>query len=297
MGPYGLASPVCALLELMYTPAWLAAHPGPYQTLGDPCMPAHARRRHLAASNQHDAWQLQPGISAPTLVVHDSGDLLNPAANASLLANQIPRARLHMIPGARHAYFEEYRAVASPLVLPRGDVLAVRLGRAFTRPTYDDGEDQEPGELGEPEAAVPDDDGTARVRRRKMKRGPVAGFDLVLRPPASVSLLRALRDGATVAVIDASQDVAVADTLAWVEDVAVVVYSGPGGTKWERPVGGLVVARFRHHDSRHRKSLLHDHLVASVKVRRADGKWGDLDSRRLLAHVVAAGALYNQRIL
>jgi len=106
-----------ALLELMYTPAWLAAHPGPYQTLGDPGMPAHARRRHLAASNQHDAWQLLPGISAPTLVVHGSDDLLNPAANASLLANHIPGARLHIIPGARHAYFEEYRAVASPLVL------------------------------------------------------------------------------------------------------------------------------------------------------------------------------------
>jgi len=119
----------------------------------------------------------------------------------------------------------------------------------------------------------------------------------VPRPPASVSLLRALGDDATVAVIDASHDVAVADVLAWLEDEAVVVYSGPGGNRWERPVGGLVVARFRHHDSRHRMPLLHDHLVVSVKMLRADGKWGHLDSRRLLAHVVAAGALYNQRVL
>lgn len=86
-------------------------------------------------------------------------------------------------------------------------------------------------------------------------------------------------------------------SVAWVEDEAVVVYSGPGGIRWERPVGGLVVARFRHHDSRHRMPLLHDHLVVSVKVLRADGKWGHLDSRRLYAHVVAAGALYNQRVL
>ncbi|GAA0699993.1 alpha/beta hydrolase [Kitasatospora atroaurantiaca] len=106
-----------ALLDLMYSPAWLATHPGPYRTLGDPAMPAYAQRRHLAASNQHDAWHLLPGISAPTLVVHGSDDLLNPAANAPLLANRIPGARLHMIPGARHAYFEEFRAVASPLVL------------------------------------------------------------------------------------------------------------------------------------------------------------------------------------
>ncbi|MFE7524765.1 alpha/beta fold hydrolase [Kitasatospora sp. NPDC057542] len=106
-----------ALLELMYTPDWLSTHSGPYHTLGDPGMPAHARRRHLAASNQHDAWDLLPGISAPTLVVHGSDDLLNPTANAHLLAHRIPGARLHLIPGARHAYFEEFRAVASPLVL------------------------------------------------------------------------------------------------------------------------------------------------------------------------------------
>ncbi|MER7700774.1 MULTISPECIES: alpha/beta fold hydrolase [unclassified Streptomyces] len=106
-----------ALLELMYTPAWLATRTGPYRTLGDPGMPAHARRRHLVASNQHDAWQLLPGVRAPTLVVHGGDDLLNPAANAPLLANRVPGARLHMIPGARHAYFEEFRTVASPLVL------------------------------------------------------------------------------------------------------------------------------------------------------------------------------------
>ncbi|MEU2436234.1 alpha/beta fold hydrolase [Streptomyces rubradiris] len=106
-----------ALLELMYTPGWLASHPAPHHTLGDPGMPAHARRHHLAASDQHDAWDILPDISAPTLVVHGSDDLLNPAANAPLLADRIPGARLHLIPRARHAYFEECRAHAGPLVL------------------------------------------------------------------------------------------------------------------------------------------------------------------------------------
>ncbi|MET9418560.1 alpha/beta fold hydrolase [Streptomyces klenkii] len=106
-----------ALRALMYTPAWPAAHGGPSDVLGDPAMPAYARRRHLAASNGHDTWDALPGISAPTLVVHGGDDLLNPAANARLLADRIPGARLHVIPGARHAYFEEFRAVASPLVL------------------------------------------------------------------------------------------------------------------------------------------------------------------------------------
>lgn len=105
------------LLELMYTPAWLAANPGPYTTLGDPGMPGYARGRHLTASGKHDAWDVLPLIKAPTLVVHGTDDAFNPAANAPLLADRIPQARLHLIPGARHAYFEEFRSVAGPLVL------------------------------------------------------------------------------------------------------------------------------------------------------------------------------------
>ncbi|MGW5106716.1 alpha/beta fold hydrolase [Nocardia sp. NPDC004123] len=106
-----------ALLELMYTPAYLAAHVGPYHTLGDPTMPNHARRHHLRASAQHDAWEVLPRIIAPTLIVHGSDDRFNPTANASLLAGRIPHARIHLISRARHAYFEEFRSSASPLVL------------------------------------------------------------------------------------------------------------------------------------------------------------------------------------
>ncbi|MEU0667471.1 alpha/beta fold hydrolase [Streptomyces lavendulocolor] len=107
-----------ALLELMYTPAWPAAHPGrTFRTLGDPKMPAHARRRHLRASARHDAWDALPRITAPTLVVHGTDDLFNPTANAPLLAGRIPDARLHLVPGARHAYFEEFAAIATPPVL------------------------------------------------------------------------------------------------------------------------------------------------------------------------------------
>ncbi|GAA5210943.1 alpha/beta fold hydrolase [Streptomyces thinghirensis] len=58
-----------------------------------------------------------PRISAPTLVLHGSDDLLNPTANAPLLADRIPDARVHLFPDTRHAYFEEARTHASPLVL------------------------------------------------------------------------------------------------------------------------------------------------------------------------------------
>ena len=104
------------LLELMYTPAWLTENPGPYQVLGDAGMTAQARVAHLRASHSHDAWDLLPAISAPTLVVHGADDRMNPTANASLIAGRIPDSRVVIIPGARHAYFHEFRAVASPLV-------------------------------------------------------------------------------------------------------------------------------------------------------------------------------------
>jgi 3-oxoadipate enol-lactonase len=105
-----------ALLDLMYSPEWLAHHPEPYWTLGDPTMSRQARHQHLLASNAHDAWDALPRITAPTLVLHGDRDELNPTANAPLLAERIPGARLHLIGGARHAYFEEYRDVAGSAV-------------------------------------------------------------------------------------------------------------------------------------------------------------------------------------
>jgi pimeloyl-ACP methyl ester carboxylesterase len=110
------AGSTAVLEDLMYTPAWRAENPGPYNTLGDSDMPPHAVRGHLVASNKHDAWNVLSQISAPTLVLHGSDDELTPAANVPLLADRIPRARVHIFPGARHAYFEECRPLASILV-------------------------------------------------------------------------------------------------------------------------------------------------------------------------------------
>ncbi|MFD9908905.1 alpha/beta fold hydrolase [Streptomyces sp. NPDC059063] len=110
-----------ALLELMYTPAWIAAQEASgrreFGTLGDPGMPDRARGRHLRASARHDAWDALPRIKAPTLVVHGSDDVFNPVANAPLIAERVPDARMRIVPGARHAYFEEFAEVATPLVL------------------------------------------------------------------------------------------------------------------------------------------------------------------------------------
>ncbi|GGS58104.1 alpha/beta fold hydrolase [Actinokineospora fastidiosa] len=105
-----------ALEDMMYSPRWRAAHPGPRTTMGDPTMPPHASRGHLAASDGHDARDALHRVAAPTLILHGSDDVMTPAANAPLLAELIPDARFHVFPGARHAYFEECRPHASDLV-------------------------------------------------------------------------------------------------------------------------------------------------------------------------------------
>ncbi|MBB6569310.1 alpha/beta hydrolase [Kribbella sandramycini] len=115
-----LADPIRAgrvLIDLMYTPQWRAANPGPYPVLGDADMPPYAKGRHLVASNKHEAWERLPEIGAPTLILHGADDIFSPVANAQVLSERIPQARAEVIAGARHAYFHEFRAVASPLVL------------------------------------------------------------------------------------------------------------------------------------------------------------------------------------
>lgn len=102
-----------ALIDLMYTPAYR----GPYNTIGDPKMPPYARKLHLFASAEHDAWDVLPSITARTLVVHGTEDIFNPTANAPLITERIPGARMHLIEGARHGYFEEFREIATPLVM------------------------------------------------------------------------------------------------------------------------------------------------------------------------------------
>ncbi|MFI8306625.1 alpha/beta fold hydrolase [Streptomyces sp. NPDC085927] len=104
------------LTDLMYSPGWLARHSGPHHTLGDPTMPPLARRGHLLASDQHNAWEALPSITAPTLILHGDHDRLTPADNVALLAGRIPDTRTHLFPGARHAYFEECRPEAGALV-------------------------------------------------------------------------------------------------------------------------------------------------------------------------------------
>jgi pimeloyl-ACP methyl ester carboxylesterase len=106
-----------ALLDLMYTPAYAAAHGHESTLLGDPGMSREASRRHLRVSGGHDAYEALPRIAAPTLVLHGSDDRMAPLENAHLLAYRIADARLRITPRGRHGFFEEFAASVNPEIL------------------------------------------------------------------------------------------------------------------------------------------------------------------------------------
>ena len=100
------------LRELFYTDAWT----GTSHLFGDPTMTAAESRAHLRASNKHDAWDVLPLIQARTLVLHGTDDLMVPTANAPLLADRIPGAQLHLHPGGRHGFFDEFAHELQPVL-------------------------------------------------------------------------------------------------------------------------------------------------------------------------------------
>lgn len=80
-------------------------------------MPAYAENLHAQASTQHDAWELLPKITAPTLILQGSDDPVCPRRNAELLAERIPHAELQIIKSGRHMFFVEFRQEVNRLVL------------------------------------------------------------------------------------------------------------------------------------------------------------------------------------
>lgn len=104
-----------ALRELFYSDAW-PHRPEDSLLFGDRHMSAEETRAHLRVSGRHDAWELLPRIVAPTLVLHGTDDRMVPTANAPLLAERIPGARLWLHEGGRHGFFEEFATEVTPVV-------------------------------------------------------------------------------------------------------------------------------------------------------------------------------------
>ncbi|WP_333745985.1 MobF family relaxase [Streptomyces sp. IBSBF 2950] len=126
------------------------------------------------------------------------------------------------------------------------------------------------------------------------ERSPWLAMDLTFRAPSTVHITWALLDDVIRSVLELCQDIARDKTLKWLEDAVAEIRWGSGG-KHRRPVkDGLIIAVFRHYESRTAKPLLHDHAVISIRARRPDdkGTWGNWSADSMLEHIVVADTLF-----
>ncbi|MFF2205874.1 MobF family relaxase [Streptomyces sp. NPDC058145] len=143
-------------------------------------------------------------------------------------------------------------------------------------------------------------DGAALGRYLAARTGPqrraITGYDLTF-SNEELSLVFALGGSDVRRTVLEALAQARSETLAWIEDNALAVRTGPGGVAQQRAEPGLLATVYLHYESRAGDPMLHEHVVISPRVKRPDGRWRNLDSRLLLRDVVAVSELFNQRAL
>jgi len=127
-------------------------------------------------------------------------------------------------------------------------------------------------------------------------RRAVAGFDFTFSIPKSASVLWAVADAGTQALIAQAHHAAVAEVVAFMEREVAATRTGATGRDGavaQVDVMGLIATAYDHYDSRAGDPHLHTHVVISNKVQTVlDGKWRSLDGRPMHAAVVALSELH-----
>jgi conjugative relaxase-like TrwC/TraI family protein len=118
----------------------------------------------------------------------------------------------------------------------------------------------------------------------------VPGFDVVLRPTKSVSVLYGLGDPATGRAVLQAHHAGLAEAVAYLNE-HVGARRGHGGVQHVSGQGVLAVG-FDHRTSREGDPLVHTHLVIANRAQGPDGRWTALDGRDLYRHRLAADAIY-----
>jgi len=134
------------------------------------------------------------------------------------------------------------------------------------------------------------DPGTGELLGRPHGRNAVPGFDVVLRPTKSVSILYGLGDPVTGRAVLAAHHAGLAEAVAYLDE-HLGARRGHGGVQHVSGQGLLAVG-FDHRTSREGDPLLHTHLVVANRVQGPDGRWTALDGRDLYRHRLAADAIY-----
>ena len=171
------------------------------------------------------------------------------------------------------------------------------LGRRYR--TYKSREGRISSRLGGLPMTLSDEDRQARealIREEEGRRprvNPVAGFDLTMSVPKSVSALWAVADAGTQALIVQAHHAAVNDVLGLLEREVAMTRIGVNGVA-QVEIRGVVATGYDHYDSRASDPHLHTHVVVANRVQGLhDGKWRTLDSRALHGAVVGLSETYH----
>lgn len=139
----------------------------------------------------------------------------------------------------------------------------------------------------------------AAIETEEAERGTrraVAGFDFTFSIPKSASVLWAVADAGTQALIADAHHAAIAEVIAFMEREVAATRTGATGRDGavaQVDVRGLIATAFDHYDSRAGDPHVHTHVVISNKVQTVlDGKWRSLDGRPMHAAVVALSELH-----
>ncbi|WP_188699716.1 MobF family relaxase [Microbacterium nanhaiense] len=174
------------------------------------------------------------------------------------------------------------------------------LGRAY--PTYRSSQertearvsqlDASLGVLERAQAVAQIEQEEATVKHRKA----VAGYDFTFSIPKAASVLWAVADGGTQALIADAHHAAVAEMVAYMEREVAATRTGTtalDGAVAQADVAGLIATAYDHFDSRAGDPHLHTHVVISNKVKTLlDGRWRSLDGRPMHAATVALSELH-----
>lgn len=139
----------------------------------------------------------------------------------------------------------------------------------------------------------------AGIEAEETERGTrraVAGYDFTFSIPKSASVLWAVADAGTQALIADAHHAAVAEVVAFMEREVAATRTGATGRNGavaQVDVRGLIATAFDHYDSRAGDPHLHTHVVVSNKTQTVlDGKWRSLDGRPMHAATVALSELH-----
>ena len=133
--------------------------------------------------------------------------------------------------------------------------------------------------------------------RRRGTRKAVAGYDYTFSLPKSASVLWAVADAGTQALIADAHHAAIAEVIEFMEREVVATRVGStgadGGAVAQVDTFGIAATAYDHYDSRANDPHLHTHVVVSNKVRTVlDEKWRSLDGRPMHAATVALSELH-----